>query len=417
MAHLIFKKHISQYLSVPIKNSRYRYRVDLMKVPSNYGYYSSRVNRLYNEDNFSSAVLDHITKVFNFNVFDGHGGDNCAIYLKENLSKNIENYIISQENIDKLFKSYVKDIGGYWRRWYKKKDEKLNEIVNAIENWQKEEINGENLFKLKIYMSFLETDYNFLLKDYNSKNHSGSTCTSCFLYTIDPDITNGGDESFFYEPNTLSKLIVAHCGDTRAILCDNQGLAHGLTVDHHPNNPVENRRLTKYASNFLMTDSFGEERFVNFANTRSFGDINGKDKGISAEPEFFEFIIGDTIKLQKYLKITNEQQKNSKILKNLKNFGGDECFLVLVSDGVTNCISDQEVVDIIMATSNNKGLSKGTPQEAAKQVVKFVECVGGDDNATCNVIKLSGWGKWPLVDRTGKLRESKMMDDLKRLKN
>lgn len=167
--------------------------------------------------------------------------------------------------------------------------------------------------------------------------------------------------------------------------------------------------MTKYASDFFMTDSFGEERFINFANTRSFGDLSGKDKGISLEPEFFDFVIGDSSKLNFYKKLHRDDAP----LSHIRDFGGDECFLVLISDGVSNYLSDQEVVDIVMSTANNKGLLKGTPHELAKEVVKFIEVIGGSDNATCNVIRLSGWGHWPMIDRTGKLREAKMMKDIR----
>lgn len=480
----------------------------MLKVPSNYGYYTSRVNRLYNEDRFSVHIMDinlnenkieisndeneklykriydseppiyeedlnhgirettndgtnvNLSKVFNFSIYDGHGGSECAEYVKNHLMENIESFKISSGSIDKLFNWYAKEIGGYWRRWNKKKNlhiissmgleqrlnnslrgnKELKKILNDSSNkgitinnkeednnkliWEinelEEMINGEDFFKLKIFLSFLFTDFQFLnyeLKqneireiesnessDLYLNQHSGSTCTSCFFYKIDGDLDS--PNSFFYQHNVLSKLLVAHIGDTRAIICDKEGIAHGLTTDHHPSNPIENRRLQRYSTGLMMTDSFGEERFVNFANTRSFGDVTAKNLGISSEPEFSEFLIGDSNKLINYKKIHRNDLKNRRIM----DFGGDECFIVLITDGVTNYLSDQEIVDLIMTSTNNKGSIRGTPHEACKEVVKFVEDIGGDDNATCTVVKLSGWGKWPMIDRTGAIREKKMMN-------
>lgn len=509
------KRLLSQHLTISTKNKHVSYSVNMLKVPSNYGYYTSRVNRLYNEDRYSVHIMDinlnenkikinndenenlykriydskppiyeeyinhgirdsnnndnyddgeHLSKVFNFSIYDGHGGSECAEYVKNHLMENIESFKISSGSIIKLFNWYAKEIGGYWRRWNKKKNlhiissmgleqrlnnslrgnQELKKILNdnsnkgiAINNnskdnkdkdnkliWEIDEldelINGEDFFKLKIYLSFLFTDFQFLnyeLKqneirqiesnessDLYLEQHSGSTCTSCFFYKIDGDLDS--PNSFFYQPNILSKLLVAHIGDTRAIICDKEGIAHGLTTDHHPSNPIENRRLQRYSTGLMMTDSFGEERFVNFANTRSFGDVTAKNLGITSEPEFSEFLIGDSNKLINYKKIHRDNLKNRRIM----DFGGDECFIVLITDGVSNYLSDQEIVDLIMTSTNNKGSIRGTPHEACKDVVKFVEDIGGDDNATCTVVKLSGWGKWPIIDRTGAIREKKMMN-------
>ncbi|ODV86666.1 hypothetical protein CANARDRAFT_6243 [[Candida] arabinofermentans NRRL YB-2248] len=475
---LAITRSLSQHLSIVSTNdadSHLRFNVNMTKVPSNYGYYSSRVNRLYNEDRVQVGILDidftqldvpasddndkdtnnkeldsrinditepkytndfKYTKVFNFSVFDGHGGDECSSYCSDHLLENIEKFKITQQSINDLFKFYQIKIGGYWRRWIKRQLNHFIQILNIPTNtnidinnkklWELQESNSElfsmvkgfDFFRFKVFMSFLYTDSQFLrYEDYynnsltDSDSHlinSGSTCTSAFIYTIEKQ--ENDPNGLFYQDNTLSRLLIAHLGDTRAILCDNQGLAHCLTNDHHPSNPIESRRLTRFSSGLLMTDSFGEERFLNFANTRSFGDLTAKNIGVSGEPEFTELLIGDSKLMRKY------KNKNLKYLKqqNIIDFGGDECFLVLLSDGVTNYLSDQEVVDLVTSTTNNKGALRGTPGEAAKEVIQFVECIGGDDNATCSIVKLNGWGKWPNMDRTGHLREEKMMGNTRR---
>jgi protein phosphatase PTC6 len=162
----------------------------------------------------------------------------------------------------------------------------------------------------------------------------------------------------FWNPEQKSTLIAAHLGDTRALLCRvSDGMAIQLTTNHHPSSPIESNRLRRYAAAFI-SDSFGEERFGILANTRAFGDINQKRLGISAEPDFCVKEISPA----------------------------EYSFLVLVSDGVSGVLGDQEIVDIVKECK--------TPEEAAKDLVEFVDEVGEvGDNATALVVRMGGWEK------------------------
>jgi len=106
----------------------------------------------------------------------------------------------------------------------------------------------------------------------------------------------------------------------------------------------------------FVTDSFGEERMGGLANTRAFGDIRSKRLGVSAEPEMRRVEMG----------------------------AAQYSFLVLVSDGISGSIPDQEIVDIIKEAR--------TPDQGAQDVVSFATDVSTDaDNATCLVVRLGGW--------------------------
>ncbi|MCJ1303457.1 hypothetical protein MMC08_006267 [Hypocenomyce scalaris] len=176
----------------------------------------------------------------------------------------------------------------------------------------------------------------------------GSTCSLALISTPTP--------TPFWHPSSPSTMVVAHVGDTRILLCrTSDGRAVPATTNHHPSTPLEANRLRRYAATFV-TDSFGEERMSGLANTRSFGDISSKRIGVSAEPE----------------------------LRRLELSPAEYSFLVLVSDGVSGTLSDQEIVDVVKEAR--------TPEQGAKDVVGFATEVSTEgDNATCLVVRLGGW--------------------------
>ncbi|KJR85365.1 type 2C protein phosphatase PTC6 [Sporothrix schenckii 1099-18] len=176
----------------------------------------------------------------------------------------------------------------------------------------------------------------------------GSTASVALISTPTP--------APFWHPAARSTLMVAHVGDTRVLLCETAtGEVRPLTRDHHPSSPVEARRLTRFAES-LVTDSFGEERISGLANSRAFGDMQSKRIGVSAEPEMERVDLGPA----------------------------QFSFLVLVSDGVSGTLSDQEIVDVVKEAR--------TPEQAARAVVEYATEVSQDgDNATCLVVRLGGW--------------------------
>ncbi|KIW68057.1 hypothetical protein PV04_04027 [Phialophora macrospora] len=176
----------------------------------------------------------------------------------------------------------------------------------------------------------------------------GSTCSVAMLSTPTP--------TPFWNPATTSSMLVAHVGDTRILLCSTAtGRAIPLTTNHHPSSPVESNRLRRYAASFV-TDSFGQERISGLANTRAFGDIASKRLGVSAEPEIKRVEVGPA----------------------------EYSFMVLMSDGVSGTLEDQEVVDLVKESR--------TPEQAARNVVNFATEVSTEgDNATCLVVRMGGW--------------------------
>ncbi|KAH3666555.1 hypothetical protein WICMUC_005624 [Wickerhamomyces mucosus] len=425
------KRTISDFVSFPIQNynpqtknlishtnnnsEKYlnapRLKIPLLRAPSHLGHCSYRMQRLYNEDRYAANVIELPMKLddygldkwiqhkcFTASVFDGHGGDSSSNFLQEELNKEIESTIPSKEGLDRTLKTFKDDIGGYWKRIFKKK----NDIYDELKP-NEEDIDD---LRLRLYQSYLNLDYK-ILKQESSRSKdsgnllkgSGSTSTSVFLYNLNiRDNVN-----LYFNNSTISRLYISQVGDSKAIICARDGIAHSLNSIHHPTSLVESKRLNKYSAGFA-TDSFGENRFLNYANTRAFGDLIGKSKGISAEPDITSYIVGDS----------NLIFKHNLINETVAKKGGDECFLVLVSDGISNFATDQEIVDLVMTTYNHK-YDRTSPQECAEEVVKYVEAIGGDDNASCLVIRLNNWGHWPENDRTGQLREDKLKDSISKM--
>ncbi|KAG9233422.1 phosphatase 2C-like domain-containing protein [Amylocarpus encephaloides] len=176
----------------------------------------------------------------------------------------------------------------------------------------------------------------------------GSTASVALISTPSP--------TPFWHPASPSTMVIAHVGDTRILLCETAtGLAKPVTTNHHPSTPVEGARLRRYAATFV-TDSFGEERMSGLANTRSFGDMRSKRIGVSAEPE----------------------------LARIELSPAEYSFVVLVSDGISGTLSDQEIVDVVKEAK--------TPEQGARDVVGYATEVSRDgDNASCLVVRLGGW--------------------------
>ena len=373
-------------------------------------------------------------QVFYFGVFDGHGGAECSGFLRESLHEYIENATRdfglssslkgAEEKTGNLSSGQKSDpdIGGTGQRDsgdirgapqtpgkiaarpplpttsmapQATASEKVLQLESALVKGWRNLVGGYfRRFKPEAFSvsektsatistvltyAFLRADYDFVsAQARKSDSDSDPVLSDAPLNASDildsPSQQIGGPKRFkggstcsvalvstpsptpFWHPASPSTLVVAHVGDTRILLCKTaDGNALPVTTDHHPSSPGEGQRLRRYAGSFV-TDSFGEERISGLANTRAFGDMQSKRLGVSAEPE----------------------------IRRIELAAAEYSFMVLVSDGVSGTLSDQEVVDIVKEAR--------TPDQGAKDVVAFATEVSMEgDNATCLVIRLGGW--------------------------
>ncbi|KAI5292855.1 hypothetical protein KEM52_006016 [Ascosphaera acerosa] len=382
-------------------------------------------------------------QVFYYGVFDGHGGSECSEYLRERLHEYIQEtaaevrlgsslrrlrqlriaapahttlaragrdprFLESERPLEQpvhrkklddaeraLLRQYRSMIGGYYRRFRPSHfrfdtqpptEEAAATPVKARPQGQTEGLGEASMEEILEY-SFLKADLEFVAAQAQKPdgedivqadqplNGSDILSSPSRIRPRDPSGRPiGGPRRFkggstasiamlstpsampYWHPSAASTLLVAHVGDTRVILCATAtGAALPVTVSHHPASPVEANRLRRFSHTFI-TDSFGEERITGLANTRAFGDIAAKRLGVSSEPQLTRVTIGPA----------------------------EYAFLVLVSDGITNALTDQEICDVVKESR--------TPEQGARDVVDLATEVSSDgDNATCLVVRLGGW--------------------------
>jgi protein phosphatase PTC6 len=374
---------------------------------------SLTIKRLYKQDPLAkysesrgAETASGDPQVFYFGVFDGHGGTECSSFLRDYLHEYIQNAALDidlqsslrpgaevppttselpvmqegdRRRIGDLEKYLVQNwrriVGGYFKRF-----KPPHFAYHGTESTDPTIANHVSIEEVLEY-AFLRADLDFVKAQAAKQDDDvvqaerplnedeifhrpsmtrspqiggrarfkgGSTASVAMISTPTP--------TPFWHPMAPSSLLVAHVGDTRMLLCSTEtGEAIPVTSNHHPSSPIEASRLRRYAATFV-TDSFGEERMSGLANTRAFGDVHSKRIGVSAEPE----------------------------LKRIELGPAEFSFLVMVSDGISGTLLDQEVVDIVKESK--------TPEQGARDVVNFsTEVTKEGDNATCLVIRLGGW--------------------------
>ncbi|WWC88658.1 uncharacterized protein L201_003571 [Kwoniella dendrophila CBS 6074] len=307
----------------------------------------------------SSSGSDFLAgQVAAFGIFDGHGGKEVSTYLKENLFKQIET--VKSSDISDLVDWTKEKHAGYFKRWR----------GGAVSRWTKFASSGNRpaegevmTLEERLNAAFLQTDRLILDKEEKGKR-CGSTASVVLLHSLD------GPSQPYWSAKRLS-LTVAHCGDTRALLCHQPtGRVIPLTEKHHAESRVEASRLRRMGAELLVSDSFGESRWMGVVeNTRGFGDGEWKPSGVTVEPEVTTRVID----------------------------GQEHSYLILLTDGLTSLLSDQELVDLIRKSFD--------PTRAAKTIVHFAEDLGASDNCTAVVVPLGGWGNVGGEDTTKDRRE------------
>lgn len=185
-------------------------------------------------------------------------------------------------------------------------------------------------------------------------------------------------------------LVVAHVGDCRAVLCRG-GRAVALTRDHRPDDPQERARILRNGGSVVRIH--GVWRATTVGPVRSAARAEpGPDAGAAQDgqasyeaPRYRPFLamsrcLGDPALKRPRCICTPEPEVTL-----LPKLEAEDAFLVLVSDGVTDAVSDQEVVAIASAALHATG---GSAPAAARAVADAALENGSLDNVTAVVIAL-----------------------------
>jgi protein phosphatase 1G len=250
------------------------------------------------DSHISDLNLGNNGTIHAFGVFDGHGGKEVAQFVKTHFSKElVTNKSFQAGNLKNAL-----------QETFFRMDTMLTETENKAElkrlakkSKEEDEKNGQNnqnkqmeLFK-QMFDRRSQEDCDIALM-------TGCTASVCVI-----------DEE-------NKKIWFANAGDSRAVICKN-GIAYPMSIDHKPDLEIEKNRIYK-------ADGFVSEGRVkgNLNLSRSLGDmeykqnskLNPEDQMITANPDIV-----------------------------CESLTSDVDFIIIACDGVWDCLTNQEVCDIV----------------------------------------------------------------------
>ncbi|RPB21106.1 protein serine/threonine phosphatase 2C [Terfezia boudieri ATCC MYA-4762] len=441
-------------------------RIPLNSAKQHYGFLRSRGNRPYNEDWSQAGVLDlplqsliqattatagpstdksgffspsssPSNSVFYYAVFDGHGGDECSIFLKSRLHEYIENTAkefyptdalpspsvaeaevepgrtvgqnleedLSQQTHRRqlqadLISEWKETVGGYFRRFKPnfsgpatttepvKSDTKGvapskasgDDISSVPSARMPASATGDGSWESILTYAFLRADLDFVTGKWRNNTLSmeeGKAEAGARAGGVDTGSTPQKAKS----GSTASTAFIFTPPGSNVPYWSPEATSTLLTAHVGDTRILLSSTVTGHA--VPLTSSHHPSHPLEARRLRRYAaafisDSFGEERfGVLANTRSF----GDAS--QKRLGVTAEPEVTRRELK-----GMDWAFMVLCSDGVSGVLSDQEIVDIIK--------EKRTPEEGARAVVEFAEEVvgrgnGGGDNSTCLVVRLGGW--------------------------
>lgn len=268
-------------------------------------------------------------------MFDGHGGNQVAEYVRDNFVKELVK-----------LKSYKDgDYGAALKETFIKMDENMKTPLVKKE----------------------------LQKYTNDKNDEGGMSgIAGFSMGAEADIANAVGCTACVCIITKDEVICANSGDSRAVLCK-KGVAVEMSYDHKPDNPEEKERITK-AGGFVE-----DNRVKGMLNlSRALGDLEYKlDPELSAEEQMITCV--PDVKIEKIDKNTE--------------------FLIIACDGIWDCLTNQEAVEFVRDTAALLKKKSGSSFKLSFIIEKMFEKIIaediaasgglGCDNMTCTVISIN----------------------------
>ena len=309
----------------------------------------------------ASTKLKTWPKISYFAIFDGHGGEGCSTFLKDNYLK----YLTENANFPFDIKT------------------------SMIEAFQKAE---EEFIKQKC-------------KSAEEFDNSGSCALVCILLD--------------------NKVYISNIGDSRAIMSMSGGTKiKQLSIDHKPNNPKEFERAIKNGSKIyidnddpdrdisklvFIKDKSEFEKYKNeveevifreypsdLAVMRTIGDVKVKNKEYGGNP-------GTIISIPEIF---------------IYDISNTEDFIVMGCDGIFDDLSNQDVVEAAWYIYKNRSKTKNydiheLTQEACDMIIKYGLEKETSDNLSCIIIGFEGLEKY-LKNKIAKDKVSSSFSNFKK---
>lgn len=148
-------------------------------------------------------------------------------------------------------------------------------------------------------------------------------------------------------------LSVANAGDSRCVLCEKNGKAFAMSVDHKPDDKDELARLTREGFKVVRGRIYEVSTNKGGLNlSRALGDFH-YGNGVTCEPDVVE-----------------------------KKITSDDALLILGTDGLWDVVSNETACQLALA-------EQGNPTAAAKKLVMHAFQNESQDNITAVVVRLS----------------------------
>ena len=303
----------------------------------------------YNEDRVSvcslvkkpsSSKMKTWPKISYFGIFDGHGGEECSEFLKNNYM----NYLVENAN----FPFDIK--------------------LSMIESFQKIE---EDFFKLKCKDNLDDSD------------KSGS----CALVSVIFD----------------NKVYIANIGDSRAIMSIGGGTkVRQLTADQKPDNIKEFERALKNGSKIYLDDNDDPDRDeskIEFIKDKAELEKMKEIKENSTEEKIFRVFPSDLAVMRTIGDIKAKKKEFGGIPGTIINIpevyifdiNSSDDFIVMGCDGIFDDLSNQEIVNAAWTVFKNRATEKNydiheLSLEACDLVIKSALEKQTTDNLSCIII-------------------------------
>ena len=334
----------------------------------------------YNEDRVSvcslvkkpsSTKMKTWPKISYFGIFDGHGGEECSEFLKNNYM----NYLVENAN----FPFDIK--------------------LSMIESFQKIE---EDFFKLKCKDNIDDSD------------KSGS----CALVSVIFD----------------NKVYIANIGDSRAIMSIGGGTkVRQLTADQKPDNIKEFERALKNGSKIYLDDNDDPDRDeskIEFIKDKAELEKMKEIKENSTEEKIFRVYPSDLAVMRTIGDIKAKKKAFGGIPGTIINIpevyifdiNSSDDFIVMGCDGIFDDLSNQEIVNAAWTVFKNRATEKNydiheLSLEACDLVIKSALEKQTTDNLSCIIIGLEGLEKFLKMNQLKKKVNNNMNNFKKEIKH